>query len=385
MEGTGIVTPDQQEGVDLTVRTLDNTIDLQSYQPEWEALRKRCGGSIFVSFDWVIEWLRHFDRTAQPRVVLVEENGELVGLAPFVVSEERSKGMKVRRLSLVGNGEGLAKLHDLSILVCEDRPNIMDKIVEEMDRLDWNVLHFGEMQDCPSTRGLYARIRQRWDAEELSTIPCPGTDLSLGRDLLDVVSSRTRRTIRRTITELEEESRVRYRCVDTPVEAAEATEMYALKHLTSRDEDVEGVFHTRNLANFLKDAMMASVQEGQAMVFEVWIDGSLASQMLCLEDRDVMRAFKVGSSDRFVEHSPNNLVAIFAMNEARHAGFVRFDFGAGAEEFKYRLGARDRYLLVMEARRGTVRAMAKLSSLPGVRQLVDRKVSRQQALKTKND
>jgi CelD/BcsL family acetyltransferase involved in cellulose biosynthesis len=88
---------------------LDNTLDLQSYQPAWEALRKRCGGSIFVSFDWTIEWLRHFDRSAQPRVILVEEDGGVVGIAPFVVWEERSMGMKVRKLSLVGTeGSGRA-------------------------------------------------------------------------------------------------------------------------------------------------------------------------------------------------------------------------------------------------------------------------------------
>ncbi len=274
----------------------------------------------------------------------------------------------------------MAELYDLCILVCDDCPDILDKIVEEMDRLDWNVLHFSEMKDCPSTRGLYARICQRWEAEGLSTIPCPGTDLSLGGDLLDVISSRTRRTIRRSITALEEESRVRYRCVDTPVEAAEAIEMYALRHLTSGDEDVGSVFSTKNQSSFLKDAMMSSVQEGQAMVFEVWINGSLASQLLCLEDMDVMRAFRVGSSDRFEEYSPKNLVAVYAMNEARHAGFTRFEFGAGAEEFKYRLGARDRYLLRMEAKRGTVRAMARISSLPGVRQLVERGGVKQQAL-----
>jgi CelD/BcsL family acetyltransferase involved in cellulose biosynthesis len=107
--------------------------------------------------------------------------------------------------------------------------------------------------------------------------------------------------------------------------------------------------------------------------------------MLCLEDGDVMRAYRVGMSNRYLEYSPGNLVALYAMNEARKAGFTHFDFGAGPEEFKYRLGAKDRPLLRIQAKRGTVRAMAKISSLPGVRQLVDRSGMKQQALKAMHE
>ena len=36
---------------------------------EWERLRKACRASIFTSFDWSIEWLRHFDSVARPKVI----------------------------------------------------------------------------------------------------------------------------------------------------------------------------------------------------------------------------------------------------------------------------------------------------------------------------
>ena len=127
--------------------------------------------------------------------------------------------------------------------------------------------------------------------------------------------------------------------------------------------------------------MRATAEEGRGMVYEVWIDGTLASQMLCLDDGDLMRAYRVGMNNRFAEFSPGNLVAIYAMREAQEAGFVQFDFGAGPEEFKYRLGAKDVPLIRIQAKRGTVKAMAKISSLPGLKQLVDRSGARDQALK----
>ncbi|HPT73891.1 MAG TPA: GNAT family N-acetyltransferase, partial [Methanomassiliicoccaceae archaeon] len=88
-----------------------------------------------------------------------------------------------------------------------------------------------------------------------------------------------------------------------------------------------------------------------------------------------------GMNNRFAEFSPGNLVAILAMREAHEAGFVHFDFGAGPEEFKYRLGAKDVPLMRIQAKRGTVRAMSMISSVPGVKTLIDRSGAREQALK----
>ncbi len=371
MDGTRTVHAEHEGSAHLTARTLDSTIDLQSHQAEWEGLRKRCGGSIFSSFDWSIEWLRHFDTVASPRIIMVEEDGVLVGLAPLTVTEERAMGVKVMRLSLVGDGAGVAELYDLGVLVSEDREDVLDKMVQEIARLEWNVMQLNQMRDSPANRGLLERISHHWEAEDVSTVPCPGTSLPAAGSVLDIISPRTRSAVIRAMGSLEEEGRIRYRCVDIPAEARDATEMYALKHM-ARSEARGREFSYESLSSFLQDVMMATVAEGWGMVYEVWIDGSLAAQMLCLEDGDVMHAYRLGAGDRFPELSPGNLVSLYAMNEARHAGFTYFDFGPRAEEFKYRLGARDRHLLCVEALRGTARAASMLTSLPGVRRLVSR-------------
>lgn len=362
-------------------RVVDSTAELYALQADWEALRKECRGSIFTSFDWAVEWLKHFDRVALPRIVLVEDRDGLVAIAPFVVMEHRSMGIKMKKLSMVGNGAGVAELYDLGILCRGDQDEVLDAIVDAMEELDWNILHLNELRENDLNMAFYDRISDRWETDEIVRIPRPRSDLPLSGDVLDVASSRTRRTIRKAVGQLEGENRIGYRIVDLPDEAAEAASIYALQHIERWTEKGGSIFGNENLSSFLRDVMMATVQEGRGIVYEVWIDGALASQMLCLEDGDVMRAYRVGMSNRYSEFSPGNLVAYFAMQEAQRAGFTVFDFGAGPEEFKYRLGAKDTPLMRIQAKRGTVRAVAKLSSLPGVRQLVDRSGMREQALK----
>ena len=366
---------------ELDVQVVDQTEDVPSIQAEWESLRKRCRGSIFSSFDWGLEWLRHFDRIAQPRIVMVEEDGELVGLAPFALMEHRSMGMRMKKLSMIGNGAGVAELYDLGIMVLDQRNDVIDAIANAMDEMRWNVLHLNELRDDEVNRALHHRVTERWETDEIIQIPCPRTDIPQSGDVLDVASSRTRRTIRKAMETLERDSRINYRTVDLPEETAEAAELYALQHMERWSEKGGSIFSNENLSAFLRDVMRATAEEGRGMIYEVWIDGTLASQMLCLEDGDLMRAYRVGMNNRFSEFSPGNLVAHYAMREAQMAGFVQFDFGAGPEEFKYRLGARDVPLMRIQAKRGTVKAMSRISSLPGVKQIVDRSGAREQALK----
>lgn len=366
---------------ELAVQVVENTEDVTPMQAEWESLRKRCRGSIFSSFDWAIEWLRHFDSIARPRIIMVEEDGELVGLAPFALMEHRAMGIRMKKLSMIGNGAGVAELYDLGIMVQDGREDVIDAIVNAMGEMEWNVLHLNELRNDDVNNALYQRVAERWDTDEVVQIPCPRTCLPQSGDVMDVVSSRTRRTIRKAMEMLERDNRISYRTVDLPDEVAEAAELYALQHVERWNERGGSIFSNETLSRFLRDVMRATSEEGRGLVYEVWIDGTLASQMLCLDDGDVMRAYRVGMNNRFAEFSPGNLVAILAMREAHEAGFVHFDFGAGPEEFKYRLGAKDVPLMRIQAKRGTVRAMSMISSVPGVKTLIDRSGAREQALK----
>ena len=114
-----------------------------------------------------MEWLRHFDQVAQPRIIMVEEDAKLVGLAPFAVMEHRAMGIRMRKLSMVGNGAGVAELYDLGILVLDEREDVIEAIVDAMDELEWSVLHLNELRDDAVNRALLRRVAERWDTDEI--------------------------------------------------------------------------------------------------------------------------------------------------------------------------------------------------------------------------
>ncbi len=145
------------------------------------------------------------------------------------------------------------------------------------------------------------------------------------------------------------------------------------------------IFSDDSMISFMKNAVIGSALSGKAAIHELWIDGSLASQMICLEDGDIMRGYRIGMSDKFAEYSPGNLISIYAMSRAKKEGFIVFDFGLGPEEYKYRLGAKDRPLVRIQAKRGMISAFAKMSSLPLVNKVIDRTGMKSQALRAMHE
>ena len=90
--------------------------------------------------------------------------------------------------------------------------------------------------------------------------------------------------------------------------------------------------------------------------------------------------------DEVESHSPQHFNVIEQVFRAQVPQIfsnhqLRLDFGKGAEEFKYRMGAKDTYLVGVEAKKGSLRIMSKIASLPGVKGVVERTGAKDSALK----
>ena len=199
--------------------------------------------------------------------------------------------------------------------------------------------------------------------------------------MIDVIGSRTRRTIRHVTSSLSNENRIVYRIEESPDGVEEALRTYVELHRDRWKKRGGSIFADESISSFLVDIARRFAETSCGRVYEVRIDGTVASQLLCIDDWECMRAYRIGMNDSMKEFAPGNLVAYFAMQDARKRGFGHLDFGKGAEEFKYRMGAKDTYLVGVEAKKGSLKIMSKIASLPGVKGIVERMGAKDSALK----
>ena len=365
----------------LRCRVLSEVSELERLHHPWEELRAKCGGSVFSSFDWTMLWLRHFSHVATPRIVVAEEHGKLRGIAPFVMSERAIMGVEIRRLSLVGNEAGTAEYYDLGVLCDDGVDEVTGAIIAAMKGMNWNVLNLADLNENPESLAFLKRIADEWLAEEIPRTPCPFVKLPETGDVMVGIGASMRRTIRRSMSRLEDEGRIFFRTKTVADDAKDAMRTYVQQHRTRWKAKGGSIFDDQHVVDFIVEAAVASAELGWASICEVLIDGIVASQLFCLCEKDCVRAYRIGINDRYLDYAPGSLVLYYAMQEAQRSGFHVFDFGKGAEDFKYRMGAKDRYLIGIHARRGSVRMISKLASVPGLKKIMEKTGTKDSALK----
>ena len=69
------------------VRTLERLAEIGD---DWDALQRRCSERhVMLDHRWISTWLSIFGRDKEPCILMLRRNGELLGIAPLVISRGR--------------------------------------------------------------------------------------------------------------------------------------------------------------------------------------------------------------------------------------------------------------------------------------------------------
>lgn len=78
--------------------------DLEKIKEIWDSLASQQGIYMpFLCFSWFKIWFSHFLRDHRLLILLLCREGEILAIAPFMITGERHKGVRVRKIELIGN------------------------------------------------------------------------------------------------------------------------------------------------------------------------------------------------------------------------------------------------------------------------------------------
>ena len=90
-----------------SVHVIEDPLEFDALEEEWNALLDRSAVSVFQSFEWQRTWWKHFGegrKNARLHIVTLRLEDELVAVAPFYIDSVRSLGLlRLRRLLFVGH------------------------------------------------------------------------------------------------------------------------------------------------------------------------------------------------------------------------------------------------------------------------------------------
>ena len=87
-----------------SLKEIRNLDDFEKLRTLWDELaEKQNTFTPFLCFDWFKIWLEHFLQGNKMLILLLCKEDEIATIAPFLIKEERSKGINVRKIELIGN------------------------------------------------------------------------------------------------------------------------------------------------------------------------------------------------------------------------------------------------------------------------------------------
>jgi len=330
------------------LRTLD---DNDSLANEWNDLLVCCSASHvpFLRYEYLSTWWKTLGggEWADGELFIVlarQEDGALVGVAPLFFTHNQ-EGEPV--LMLLGSIE-ISDYLDF-IVRSSEIPQFVDALFDLLDSDQapaWQALDLYNLPDTsPSLACLEeAAARRGWTYQLQQLQPCPYILLPGDWEAyLASIDKKQRHEIRRKIRRAEEnDPPARWYIVqDETILDAEVEDFLALM---AQDPEKQS-FLTQTMRTQMRDAVHAAFKGGWLQLAFMEVDGQKAAGYLNFDYAGHIWVYNSGLNFALRELSPGWVLLGNLLKWANDHQRISFDFMRGGEDYKYRFGAINRYVV----------------------------------------
>jgi CelD/BcsL family acetyltransferase involved in cellulose biosynthesis len=277
-------------------------------------------------------------------------NGVLCGIAPLFFTKNLEGEAALMFL-------GSIEISDYLDVICRQE-NMEPFITAALDHLleadvpDWQVLDlYNILEDSPTLPVLEAEAKRRGlEYNQEKNYHCPY--ISLPGDwetYLAGIDKKQRHEIRRKIRRAENaDLPVRWYIVDE--ESSLENEIEAFLGLMAQDSDKQA-FLTDAMRTQMDKAVRAAFREGWLQLAFLEVGGEKAAGYLNFDYRNHIWVYNSGIDYQFSAYSPGWVLLGYLLEWANQQQRQAFDFMRGDEDYKYRFGATDRFVVRAQVRR----------------------------------
>jgi CelD/BcsL family acetyltransferase involved in cellulose biosynthesis len=318
----------------------------------WNALvEQSLADTPFSRFEYLSQWWKTLGggewKGAELVLVSATENDELVGIAPLFITEYDGQ----RALMLVGSIEIsdyldlIVREGDLSRFLSGLLDFLLSSFGDRWSALDW----YNIPDSSPTLAALRAESERRgWTHQEEIYRPTPRIPLSGSfEDYLARIDKKQRHEIRRKMRRAaESEKNVRFYIVNGSSDID--SEISAFFDLMVQSPDKEQFLHPA-----MREQMMVTLQNAHAYGY-LWlafleIDGVRTAASLNFDYKNKLWGYNSGVSNEHRELSPGWVLLAHTIQWCCENGRYEFDFMRGDEEYKYRFGGVNKYVMRVKA------------------------------------
>jgi len=335
------------------VRTND---EFGALADEWNDLLKNSASHVpFLRHEFLFTWWHTLGggewKHGELNVVIArQEDGSLCGIAPLFFTHNR-EGEPA--LMLLGSIEISDYLDFISSAA--DLPPFLTSLLQRLAEPDmpaWQVLDlYNLLEDSPTLPVLQSAVKKLgWSYTQDKLQHCPYIPLPGDWETyLAGIDKKQRHEIRRKMRRVESaDLPVRWYFVEDGSRLD--AEIDDFLWLMEQDDEKKG-FLTENMRTQMKNAAQAAFRESWLQLAFIEIGGEKAAGYLNFDYANHIWVYNSGLSFTYSAYSPGWVLLGYLLQWANEHHRQAFDFMRGGEDYKYRFGAVDRFVVRASVRR----------------------------------
>lgn len=323
------------------VQSEQGFLELES---EWNRLLDASGlGNIFLTWEWISTWWRHFGRERlEPWVITARDSidGRLVGLLPLALQTVKFGGLRLRQLSFMADDRVIDHLDAITMPGYREVivPFFVECLIGKRTRHDFVRLD-AMRSDSGFVRALLEAIEHGAGAGHMiHDSVCPYLPLPSSWDgYWTSIGKQSRYNFTRKAKRLQSraDGPVGYRTIDSKTELAGAIrELARLHQARQQQKGNPGAFAQNRAIEFHTELAGHFLDKGWLRLYLLTVAEHTIAAIYCYKFGGKFSFYQSGYDPAWGDCSPGALIMLHAVREAINEGADEFDFLRGTEAYK---------------------------------------------------
>lgn len=331
--------------MEYQVKVVRDTAGLAALEDAWTQLLNRSQAStIFSSFPWIMAWWRAFGHSNRLYTLVITDptSDQITGIAPLML---RRAGA-LRKLEYIGTG-----LSDTGDFVLD--ANCAEPISRAIfaylraHNTDWDIL---DLDETPAYSPL-ATLLEEEAPEGLRVISLPRTDCpyialpATWEEYTRTLHRKSRQHLESFARRVVDETGAFFRLVTQEEDAIPAVDRFYRLHMArwaSKDDALNPEHRSPAFLPFLEDVCKRSAAHGLLRLCELCVGDDVIASWISFQVNGRWNGYMTGFDPTWSNKRPGKILHGFVVRAALAEKTRELDFGRGAEEYKYEMGAVNR-------------------------------------------
>jgi CelD/BcsL family acetyltransferase involved in cellulose biosynthesis len=307
-----------------------------NYKAEWDDALQRSGDNhIFLTWEWLSTWWKHFGNERIFRLITVCDGEKLIAAAPLMSSKYKLAGLKLTKMELVGTPAADYQTFLLADKKAECASLMLDYASGKGSR--WDCIEFEDVpEDSETLKTLDACSPQKLKFEERNLNICPYITLPTRfEDYLQGLGSNFRRNLRRWEKKTKSDFKLDFHIhKDLNTLDKAMRKFFYLHQIKWQSENRAGVFANQKFREFHLSVARSFAEKGWLNLCFLTLNDEPVSAIYAFKYRNKMFNYLTGFDPKYSEYRVGHLLFLYSIKDSIEKGLSEFDFMRGDESYK---------------------------------------------------